>query len=88
MKTRKLQIKNPEIIKTSIHHDIWVKTCPYTINLIIHTVLFFLTIFIIWITIKFTELLFPNLPFAVKILMCISEVALIVHFTRESMDDG
>jgi len=88
MKTRTLQIKNSEIIKTPIYHDIWVKTCPYTINLGIHTILFFLTIFIIWIISKFTELLFPNLPFAVRILLYISEVALIIHFTMESMDDG
>lgn len=82
------KIKYPEIIKTSIHHDIWIKTCPFTINLVKHTVLFFLTILIIWFTIKFTELLFPNFPFAVKILLYISEVALIIHFAKESMDDG
>jgi|GEM_PF-6210404 len=56
-----IKIKYPEIIKKSIHHDIWVKTGPYTINLVKHTVLFFLTLLIIWFTIKFTELLFPNL---------------------------
>jgi len=83
-----IKIKYPEIIKKSIHHDIWVKTGPYTINLVKHTVLFFLTLLIIWFTIKFTELLFPNLPFAVKMLLFISEVALIIHFARESMDDG
>lgn len=79
------KIENPEIIKTSIHHDIWVKTCPYTINLVKHTILFFLTILIIWFTIKLTELLFPNLPFAVKILVYLSEVALIIHFAKESI---
>lgn len=82
------KIKNPEIIKTSIQYNIWIKTWPYTINLLRHTVLFFVTIFVIWFTIKFTELLFPNLPFAVRILLYISEVALIIHFTMESMDDG
>lgn len=82
------KIENPEILKTSIRHDIWVKTCPYTINLVKHTVLFFLTILIIWFTIKFTELLFSNLPFAVKILLYISEVALIIHFTSESTGDN
>lgn len=79
------KIENQEISKTSIRHDIWVKTCPYTINLVKHTIFFFLTILIIWFTIKLTELLFPNLPFAVKILVFISEVALIIHFARESI---
>jgi hypothetical protein len=77
-----------EIQLESIYHEILVKTCPYMINLVKHTVFFFLTILIIWFTIKFTELLFPSLPFVVKILLLISEVALIIHFARESMDDG
>lgn len=74
--------------RKGIMHDILVKTCPYTINLVKHTVLFFMTILIIWFTIKFTEILFPNFPFAVKILLYISEVALLFHFARESMDDS
>ncbi len=77
-----------EIQLESIYHKILVKTCLYTINLVKHTVFFFLTILIVWFTIKFTELLFPNLPFVVKILLYISEVALIIHFAKESMDDG
>lgn len=71
-----------------IIHGIWDKICPYMINLVKHAVLFFLTILIIWFTIKFTEVLFPNIPFAVKILLDISEVASIIQFAKESMEDG
>ncbi len=77
--------ENPVIPNTSIHRDIWVKTCPYTIDLFKHTIHLFLTILIIWLTIKLTEFLFPNLPFAIIILIYLSEVALIIHFARESI---
>lgn len=79
------KIETPEILKTSIHHDIWIKTCPYTINLVKHGVLFFVTISIVWFTIKFTELLFPNLPFTVNVLLYFSELAIIILFARESI---
>lgn len=81
-------MNNPEIINGSFHHDIWIKTCSYTINLVKHALLFLLTISIIWCTIKFTELLFPNLPFAVKILLYISEAVFVIHFAKECVDDG
>ncbi len=58
---------------------------PYTINLVKHAVHFSLTIFILWFMIKLIELLFPNIPLVVKILVYISETIIIVHFAKENL---
>lgn len=66
-----------------IHLDLMSKNYPYIYNLIKHAFYFSLTIFIIWFMIKLTENLFPNIPLAIKILVYISEIIIIIHFSKE-----
>lgn len=67
-----------------IHHDIWDQTRPSVVNLYKHAILFCLTISVLWIMIQLTDLLFPNMPMAVKIIAYISETALIFHFAKDN----
>lgn len=68
-----------------IRQDISNKNCSYMFNLIKHTIYFSLTIFIIWFMMELTEHLFPNIPLAIKILICISEIIIIFHFAKENI---
>jgi len=84
------EMKNSVLSKTYIfiewiHHDIWNKTYPYAINLVKHAILFSITILILKFMIELTGLLFPNIPFIVKILIYISELIIIIHFAKENI---
>lgn len=68
-----------------IRQDLLNKNDPYIFNLIKHAICFSLTILIIWLMMKFTEHLFPNIPLAIKILIFISEIIIIFHFAKENI---
>ncbi len=72
---------------SKIHHDIYNKVRPYTINLGKHFILLFLTIVTIWLTDELIDFLFQNTPTSVKILVFISDIVIIIHFARENIQD-
>lgn len=70
---------------TKIHQDIWNKTRPSAIDLFKHVAIFCFTIISLWFMIQLTDILFPNMPLAVKIIAYFSELTLTVHFVKDSI---
>lgn len=67
-----------------IHRDIWKETRRPIIDLSCHIILFCLNILGLWIMIQLTDILFPNIPLAVKALAYLSEICLVIHFAKDS----
>ena len=80
-----LVISKTSILIEKIHHDIFDETYLFAIDLVKHTIQFSLAISLLWFMIKLTELIFPNIPFAVEILVYISEIIIIVHFVKKNI---
>ena len=68
-----------------IHREIWKETRRPVIDLSRHIIIFCLNILGLWIMIQLTDILFPNIPLAVKALAYLSEIAIIVHFAKDSL---
>lgn len=66
------------------HQDVWDKIRPSVVNLFKHAILFCFNISVLWVMIQLTDLLFPNIPLAVKIIAYTSETAMIFHFAKET----
>lgn len=67
-----------------IHHEIWKKVRHPIIDMSRHIIVFCLNIIGLWIMIQLTDILFPNLPLAVKALAYLSELGIVVHFARDN----
>lgn len=67
-----------------IHHDIWKEIRRPVMNISRHIIIFCLNIIGLWIMIQLTNILFPDIPLAVKALAYLSEIGILVHFAKDS----
>lgn len=82
---KNLVTSKASIFIEKIYHDIFDETYPFAINLVKHTIQFSLAILLLWFMIKLAEFVYPNIPFAVIILVYVSEIIIIVHFVKENI---
>ena len=67
-----------------IHRKIWMEIRRPVIDISRHIIVFCLNIIGLWIMIQLTDILFPDIPLAVKALAYLSEIGILVHFAKDS----
>ena len=67
-----------------IHREIWKKVRHPIIEMSRHIIVFCLNIIGLWIMIQLTDILFPDIPIAVKMLAYLSEIGMVVHFAKDN----
>lgn len=67
-----------------IYREIWKEIRRPVIYLSRHIIVFCLNIIGLWIMIQLTDILFPDIPIAVKALAYLSEIGIVVHFAKDN----
>jgi hypothetical protein len=70
-----------------IHLDIWKKVRPDLIDLSKHFIITSLTIITFWFVIKIIDFLFQTIPITIKIFSYIAEIAIILHYVKDSINN-
>ncbi len=73
--------------RIKIHHDIWKRLRPYTINLIVDFSRLSLTVFAFWLLGEQINTLFSDIPISIIILLRISEIATVIYYIKVIKSD-
>lgn len=75
------------VVMFRIHLDIWKKVRSDFINLSKHFIITSLTILTFWLVNEIIDFLFQTIPFIIKIFAYIAEIAIILHFAKDNIND-